>query len=51
MVDRYGILEIDVTKTGRPKGVVTRHSALSSQVSTVAETWQWTEKVSPAKPV
>ncbi|GFZ43501.1 hypothetical protein JCM24511_01221 [Saitozyma sp. JCM 24511] len=27
--------------TGRPKGVVTRHSAIDSQVSAVAETWHW----------
>ncbi|WVQ70958.1 hypothetical protein IAR50_000483 [Cryptococcus sp. DSM 104548] len=27
--------------TGRPKGVVTRHSALSAQVSAVSETWHW----------
>ncbi|ORX35959.1 putative long-chain acyl-CoA synthetase [Kockovaella imperatae] len=28
--------------TGRPKGVVTRHSALSSQVSALVEAWRWT---------
>ncbi|ODO11717.1 hypothetical protein I350_00501 [Cryptococcus amylolentus CBS 6273] len=27
--------------TGRPKGVVTRHSALAAQVSAVADTWHW----------
>ncbi|WVW82282.1 hypothetical protein I302_104288 [Kwoniella bestiolae CBS 10118] len=29
--------------TGRPKGVVTRHSALAAQVSAVAEAWRWSE--------
>ncbi|WVF70609.1 hypothetical protein IAT40_005401 [Kwoniella sp. CBS 6097] len=27
--------------TGRPKGVVTRHSALTAQVSAVATAWRW----------
>ncbi|WVR05877.1 hypothetical protein IAU60_002903 [Kwoniella sp. DSM 27419] len=27
--------------TGRPKGVVTRHSALAAQVSAVADAWRW----------
>ncbi|OCF39526.1 long-chain acyl-CoA synthetase [Kwoniella heveanensis CBS 569] len=27
--------------TGRPKGVVTRHSALTAQVSAVATSWRW----------
>ncbi|OCF73797.1 long-chain acyl-CoA synthetase [Kwoniella mangroviensis CBS 8886] len=29
--------------TGRPKGVVTRHSALAAQVSAVVEAWRWSE--------
>lgn len=33
-------------QTGRPKGVVTRHSALSAQVSSIVEYWQWNENVS-----
>ncbi|OXC65732.1 hypothetical protein AYX13_05274 [Cryptococcus neoformans] len=28
--------------TGRPKGVVTRHSALTAQVSAVVQFWRWT---------
>lgn len=33
------------TQTGRPKGVVTRHAALSAQVSSIVEYWEWTENV------
>jgi hypothetical protein len=33
-------------QTGRPKGVVTRHSALAAQVSSIVEYWQWREDVS-----
>ncbi|KAI5450739.1 hypothetical protein NCC49_002747 [Naganishia albida] len=29
--------------TGRPKGVVTRHSALSAQVSSIVDHWHWNE--------
>lgn len=33
------------TQTGRPKGVVTRHSALSAQVSSIVKYWEWSENV------
>lgn len=29
--------------TGRPKGAVTRHSALAAQVESIVEAWRWTE--------
>lgn len=29
--------------TGRPKGAVTRHSALSAQVESIVTAWRWTE--------
>jgi malonyl-CoA/methylmalonyl-CoA synthetase len=37
---------LSTAQTGRPKGVVTRHSAIDSQVSAVAETWHWSHTVS-----
>jgi malonyl-CoA/methylmalonyl-CoA synthetase len=37
---------LTTVQTGRPKGVVTRHSAIDSQVSAVAETWHWSHTVS-----
>ena len=36
----------DDVQTGRPKGVVTRHSALTAQVSALVDAWRWTRTVS-----
>ncbi|WWC66248.1 uncharacterized protein I206_100149 [Kwoniella pini CBS 10737] len=53
IIDLEGLKDLDGDKrammlftsgtTGRPKGVVTRHSALAAQVSAVAEAWKWSQ--------
>ncbi|WVQ97318.1 hypothetical protein IAU59_004429 [Kwoniella sp. CBS 9459] len=39
--DRRAMMLFTSGTTGRPKGVVTRHSALTAQVSAVANAWRW----------
>ncbi|WWC86238.1 uncharacterized protein L201_001111 [Kwoniella dendrophila CBS 6074] len=41
--DRRAMMLFTSGTTGRPKGVVTRHSALAAQVSAVAEAWRWSD--------
>lgn len=39
--DRKAMMLFTSGTTGRPKGVVTRHSALSVQVSDIVDRWRW----------
>ncbi|GHJ85514.1 hypothetical protein NliqN6_1916 [Naganishia liquefaciens] len=41
--DRKAMMLFTSGTTGRPKGVVTRHSALSAQVSSIVKYWEWNE--------
>ncbi len=40
--DRKAMMLFTSGTTGRPKGVITRHSALTSQLSSISLCWKWT---------